>query len=50
MGNIFRFKFKSADLKGSGGSYDVSSGKIVHPRKGEGKVKVKSKTVKERGK
>jgi nitrite reductase/ring-hydroxylating ferredoxin subunit len=50
MGNIFRFKFKSVDLKGSGASYDVSSGKIVHPPKGKGHAKVKSKTVKEKGK
>jgi hypothetical protein len=40
MGKVFDFVFQSA--KGKGG-YNVSTGTIYHPPKGQGKIKVKAK-------
>lgn len=44
MGRIVDFLFKKASLEGRGASYNVSTGVIKHPPKGQGKVKVTSKT------
>jgi hypothetical protein len=47
MGRVTEFLFKSVKLGGKrGGSYDLSTGVIVHPPKGSGKKspKVTSKT------
>jgi len=43
--SVFKFIFKSVDIKGSG-SYNTDTGVIKHPPKGQGRVKVKSKVVK----
>lgn len=39
----WKFLLKSITITGKGGSYHTDSGAIVHPRKGQGKVKMKVK-------
>lgn len=44
MGRVTEFLFKKLTMQGKGASYNVSTGVIKHPPKGQGKVKVTSKT------
>lgn len=50
MGRVTEFLFKKLTMEGKGGSYNNTTGVIQHPPKGQGKVKITSKTKTTKGK